>query len=49
MGAMHHTLATLHQMSELTRGICRNDDHESALRRFLEFAVVTFQASPPAE
>ncbi|MDB6114879.1 MAG: putative DNA-binding transcriptional regulator [Lacunisphaera sp.] len=49
MGAMHHTLATLHQMSELTRGICRNDDHESALRRFLEFATVTFQASPPAE
>lgn len=49
IGAMHHTLATLHEMRELTRGICRNDDHEGALRRFLQFATATFQAPPHSE
>lgn len=44
IGAMHHALATLHQMRELTRGICRNDDHEGALRRFLEVAAATLTA-----
>ena len=47
VGAMHHTLATLHCMKELTQGICRNDDHEGALRRFTQFAIVAFTASPP--
>lgn len=46
MGAMHHTLATLHQMRELTRGICRDHDHENALRRFIEFATAAFLARP---
>ena len=41
IGAMHHALATLHQMRELTRGICGNDDYEGALRRFVEFATAT--------
>lgn len=44
VGAMHHTLATLHRMKELTRGICRNNDHAGALRRFIRFAVATFTA-----
>lgn len=44
VGAMHHTLATMHRMKDLTRGICRNDDHEGALRRFVQFAVPTFTA-----
>lgn len=44
VGAMHHTLATLHRMKELTRGICRNNDHAGALRRFIQFAVATFTA-----
>lgn len=44
VGAMHHTLATLHRMKELTRSICRNDDHEGALRRFIQFAGATFTA-----
>src|SRR5258708_2370723 len=44
VGAMHHTLATLHRMKDLTRGICRNNDHEGALRRFIPFAVATFTA-----
>lgn len=45
VGAMHHTLTTLHCMKELTQGICRNDDHEGALRRFTQFAVAAFLAS----
>jgi AcrR family transcriptional regulator len=43
-GAMQHTFSMLHRMSEFTRGICRNDDHEGALRRFIEFAVSAFSA-----
>ncbi|HTL51296.1 MAG TPA: TetR family transcriptional regulator [Planctomycetota bacterium] len=39
VGAMHHTLATIHQMKELTSGVCRSDDHAGALRRFLDFGV----------
>lgn len=38
MGALHHTLATLHHMKERTQGICRNDDRDGALRRFVHFA-----------
>lgn len=45
-GSLQHTLATLHQMGALTRGICRDDDHAGALARFVEFAVTVF-ASPP--
>lgn len=44
MGSMHHTLSTLHRMSDLSRGICRSGDHEGALRRFLDFAVAGFAA-----
>jgi len=44
VGAMQHTFSMLHRMSELTRGICRNDDHEGALRRFIDFAVGAFSA-----
>ena len=42
VGAMYHTLATMHRMNELTRGICRNNDLEGALRRFIQFGVDTF-------
>ena len=42
VGALHHTLATMHRMNELTRGICRNNDREGALRRFIQFGVDTF-------
>jgi hypothetical protein len=44
IGAMHHTLATLHRMKDLTRGICRNHDHAGALPRFIQFAVTTLTA-----
>ncbi len=47
VGALHHTLATLHQMTILTRGICRNDDYDGALTRFIAHSVATFQ-TPPA-
>jgi AcrR family transcriptional regulator len=45
-GALQHTLATLHQMKALTRGICRDDDHAGALARFVQFAVSVFAADP---
>ena len=44
VGALHHTLATMHGMKELTRGICRSDDYEGAQRRFIRFAVATLTA-----
>lgn len=47
VGAMHHTLATLHCMKERTRGVCRDDDPTGALQRFIPFAVATFTAPPP--
>jgi AcrR family transcriptional regulator len=46
IGAMHHTLATLHQMNVLTRGICRSDDYDGALARFIAHAGITFKAPP---
>lgn len=49
VGALQHTLATLHQMKSLTRGICRDDDHVAALKQFVQFAVGVFSAEPPAE
>ena len=39
VGALQHTLATLHRMQALTRGICRDDDHAGALVRFVPFGV----------
>lgn len=44
VGAMQHTLATIHEMSTLTRGICRDNDYEGALRRFILAAVAVFTA-----
>lgn len=43
VGAMQHTLGTLHQMSALTRGICRDNDYEGALARFITSAVAVFK------
>ena len=43
IGAMQHTLATLHQMSALTHGICRDNDYEGALRRFVASAGAVFR------
>ena len=42
VGALHHTLSTLHCMKELTYGICRNNDHAGALVRYTQFAVGVF-------
>jgi AcrR family transcriptional regulator len=42
IGALQHTLATLHQMKGLTRGICRDDDYAGALRRFVQSATAVF-------
>lgn len=39
IGAMHHAMATLHDMKTLTNGICRNDDSDGALRNFTAFAL----------
>lgn len=48
VGSLHHTLATLHQMADLTRGICRNDDYEGAMTRFVGCGVATFRAASPS-
>lgn len=44
IGALQHTLATLHRMKSLTRGICRDHDHAAALSRFVQFATGVFGA-----
>lgn len=44
VGAMQHTLATIHEMSALTRGLCRDHDYEGALRRFIVSAEAVFSA-----
>jgi len=44
MGALHHTLATLHNMRELTHGLCPNNDSEQTLEHFVRFAVNTIQS-----
>ncbi|WP_438480912.1 TetR/AcrR family transcriptional regulator [Oleiharenicola lentus] len=44
VGSMQHTLATLHQMGQLTRGICKSHDHEAALSHFVTSAVAVFTA-----
>jgi AcrR family transcriptional regulator len=44
VGAMHHTLATMHRLKDLTRGLCRNNDAPEALRHFTQFAVTTITA-----
>jgi AcrR family transcriptional regulator len=44
IGAMHHSLATLHCMKARTRGLCRDHDHAAALRGFIQFAVGTLTA-----
>lgn len=45
VGALQHTLATLHQMKMRTRGICRDDDPAEALARFVQFAESVFSNS----
>lgn len=44
VGALQHTLATLHRMKGLTRGICRDNDHTAALSRFIQFATGVFES-----
>lgn len=38
VGALHHALATLHTMRDLTSGICRDHDITAALRHYVTFA-----------
>jgi AcrR family transcriptional regulator len=44
MGAMQHTLSTLHRIADLTHGACQPEDHAALLRRFLDFAEAGFSA-----
>lgn len=46
VGALQHTLATLHRMKSLTRGICRDNDPAAALPRFVQFATGVFNGHP---
>jgi AcrR family transcriptional regulator len=44
VGALQHTLANLHQMAALTRGICRSDDYEYAASRFVKCAAAILRS-----
>jgi AcrR family transcriptional regulator len=44
VGAMHHTLATLHCINELTQGICRNNDFDGAVSRLIQYSATTLTA-----
>ena len=38
VGALHHSVATLHGMKSLTQGICTEHEAETALANFVEFS-----------
>lgn len=44
VGALHHSLATLHEMKSLTRSLCADDDHEMALETFARFGARALDA-----
>jgi AcrR family transcriptional regulator len=44
IGALHHTLVTLPDLSQHTSGLCRADDCAGALRNFNDFASKAFAA-----
>ena len=46
IGALFHSLASLHRMKTLTRGLCRDNDHAAALPRFVDFATDVFKPAP---
>jgi AcrR family transcriptional regulator len=47
IGALQHSLATLHRMKSLTRGICRDHDHAAARSRFVQFTSGVFKSPAP--
>lgn len=42
VGALHHTLATLHDMTARTNGVCGDGDAEGALKNFIVVGVQVF-------
>jgi AcrR family transcriptional regulator len=44
VGALQHSLANLHEMSGLTRGICPNNDYDNMARQFISFAANALRA-----
>ena len=46
VGAMHHTLATLHRMTQLTRGVCKNGDCARALDGLIQCSKAILSAPP---
>ena len=44
IGALHHALATMHAMKNLTNGICRNNDYRGAEDRLVRAASAILQA-----
>lgn len=46
VGAMQHTLASMHHMKELTQGICQHHDHAAALSGFVHLATRAFESAP---
>ena len=46
VGAMQHTLASLHHVKDLTQGICQHHDHAAALSCFVQLACRAFEPAP---
>lgn len=47
VGALQHTLASLHHVKDLTQGICQHHDHAAALASFVQFAVRAYEPDLP--
>jgi AcrR family transcriptional regulator len=43
LGALHHALATLHDMKNLTQGICADDEADAALAAYTRFALAALR------
>jgi AcrR family transcriptional regulator len=46
IGALHHALATMHNMKGLTRSICRDHDGATALGCYIQFSAAAFSSLP---
>lgn len=44
IGALHHAAASLHDMKNLTQGICANDDTANGLENFRQMGLALFAA-----
>lgn len=48
VGALHHTLTSMHRMEAMTRGLCKNNDVGQTTTHFVQFAVNTIRGPTTA-